>query len=94
MILDKEEFIRYYNKSHYELLKDIFAESNLHMIEVFCPLEECRRRNLERGDRYESQSYEQNLIMKKNIYYDYRVDTYKNTSNECTESILQHLELE
>lgn len=93
MILDKEEFIRYYNKSHYELLKDIFAESNLHMIEVFCPLEECKRRNLERGDRYENQSYEQNLIIEKNIYYDCRVETHKNTTRECAESILSYLEL-
>jgi adenylylsulfate kinase/chloramphenicol 3-O phosphotransferase len=38
---------------HYEKVKDIFAGYPLHMVEVYCPLDICRQRNIERGDRSE-----------------------------------------
>ena len=58
------------------------------MVEVFCPLEECRRRNIARGDRGENQSHEQNEIMNKTVKYDFCVDTSVDSAIECARKIL------
>jgi adenylylsulfate kinase/chloramphenicol 3-O phosphotransferase len=86
-----EAFTEIYKKSHYELLLDIFAGHNIFMVEVFCPLEECRRRNIARGDRDENQSFEQNKIMNKNIKYNLFLDTSVNNANECAYKILEKI---
>lgn len=91
MILDKEEFVAYHDKSHYDILKEIFYKSNIYMIEVFCPLEECKQRNIIRCDRYENQSQEQSMVMVKNVEYDYKVETHIYTAKECASSILKHI---
>lgn len=61
------------------------------LIEVFCPLEECRKRNTERGDRGVEQSDWQNDNMAKNIEHDFSVNTFVNSSNVCAELILNKL---
>lgn len=76
---------------HYEKIKEIFAGYPLKIIEVACPLEICRRRNIARGDRYETQSEEQAAIMAKGIEYCMTVDTSIHTSKECAEQIMQRL---
>lgn len=76
---------------HYETVKEIFKTSPLFMVEVYCPLEICRQRNIERGDRHENQSFEQAEIMTKNVAYDCTVHTNEHTPEECAEYILKHL---
>jgi chloramphenicol 3-O phosphotransferase len=78
-------------KPHYEQMKTILKDNPLEIVEVYCPLEICRKRNLERGNRYEQQSDEQYEIMAADIKYSCRVDTHKQTSEECAESIIQTL---
>lgn len=78
-------------KNHYEKVKEIFKDNPFDIVEVYCPLEICRKRNLKRGDRYEEQSEEQSKIMAKNIKYSCRVETDKYTSVECAEIIMKEL---
>jgi adenylylsulfate kinase/chloramphenicol 3-O phosphotransferase len=61
------------------------------MVDVFCPLELCRERNLARGDRYETQSEEQWNVWNKNVAYDMRVETHLHTPEECAEQILRKI---
>ncbi|MFD0716358.1 AAA family ATPase [Paenibacillus sp. GCM10027626] len=78
-------------KPHYDKVKDIFSGYPLYIVEVFCPLEICRQRNIERGDRAEDQSDWQNKIMAKDIPYNCTVNTHLNTPEECAELILKKL---
>ena len=78
-------------KPHYEKLMEIMKDSPLSIVEVFCPLDVCRQRNFERGDRYESQSDEQAELMSKDIKYTMRVDTSVNSPAECAEQIVSEL---
>ena len=78
-------------KPHYQKLKEILKDSPLDIVEVYCPSELCRQRNIERGDRYESQSDEQAELMSKDIAYSLRVDTSKLTAEECAEEIIRKL---
>ena len=52
---------------HYQQLVEILKNNPLDLVEVYCPLDICRKRNIIRGDRYESQSDEQHELMAKNI---------------------------
>ena len=76
---------------HYQQLKEILKDNPLDIVEVYCPLEICRKRNIIRGDRYESQSEEQHGIMAKDIAYRLRVDTSLHTASECAEIIIKEL---
>ena len=76
---------------HYEQLREILRDNPLDIVEVFCPLEICRQRNIARGDRYESQSEEQAALMAKNISYSFRVDTGKMSPEECADAIVKAL---
>lgn len=78
-------------KPHYQQLMDILTENPLDVVEVYCPLEICRQRNLARGDRYEGQSEEQAALMAQNIRYSLRVDTSQNTPEECAQAIIEEL---
>ena len=78
-------------KPHYQQLLDILKENPLDIIEIYCPLDICKKRNIMRGDRYETQSEEQNELMAKNIVYRLRVDTNMNSSIECAEMIINAL---
>lgn len=78
-------------KPHYEKLMEIMKDSPLDIVEVYCPLDVCRQRNIERGDRFESQSDEQAELMSKDIKYAMRVDTSKNSPAECAEQIVKTL---
>ena len=76
---------------HYQQLTDILADNPLSIVEVACPLEICRARNIARGDRYENQSAEQAEIMARDIRYAMTVHTDKNTPEECADAIVREL---
>lgn len=76
---------------HYEKMREILAGNPLDIVEVYCPLEICRQRNIARGDRYETQSEEQHALMAEGISYSARVDTSVYTSWECAEQIMKEL---
>ena len=76
---------------HYERMKEILGNNPLDIVEVYCPLDICRQRNIDRGDRYESQSDEQAELMSKDIRYSMRVDTSLLSPAECADKILREL---
>lgn len=76
---------------HYARLREILKENPLDIVEVFCPLEICRQRNIARGDRYETQSQEQAALMAENIAYSMRVDTGLHSPEECAVQIIDAL---
>ena len=76
---------------HYQQLLDILKDNPLDIVEVYCPLNICRTRNIIRGDRYESQSDEQYELMAKNIDYRMRVDTSLHSAAECADIIVSEL---
>lgn len=76
---------------HYHKLQEIMKENPLDLVEVYCPLDICRKRNAARGDRYESQSDEQWGLMAKNIKYRMRVDTSLFSPSECADMIINEL---
>ena len=86
ILVEREEI-----KPHYQQMLEILKDNPLDLVEVYCPLEICRQRNIIRGDRYETQSEEQHQLMARNIRYSVRVDTSKNSSAECAEMIVREL---
>lgn len=84
MLVEREEI-----KPHYWQLLDILKDNPLDIVEVYCPLEICRQRNLDRGNRYEKQSEEQHALMAKDIRYSLKVDTSVHSSAECAKMIIR-----
>ncbi len=76
---------------HYERLRELLSDNPLHIVEVACPLEVCRARNIARVDRCETQSEEQAAIMAPGIRYDLRVETDRMSPGECAEAIVRAL---
>ena len=76
---------------HYRQMREILKDNPLDIVEVYCPLEICRQRNIARGDRYETQSAEQHESMAEGIEYSVRVDTGLHTSEECARQIMEAL---
>ena len=76
---------------HYQQMLEILKDRPLDLIEVSCPSEVCRKRNLLRGDRYETQSEEQRALMAKNIKYTLSVDTSFCCPEECAEIIAKQI---
>jgi len=74
--------------NHYQRMMNILHDNPLLTVNVICPLEICRERNLQRGDRREFQSYEQDKIIDKTITFDFIVNTDKYSSEECAKMIL------
>ena len=70
ILVEREEI-----RPHYHQLLEILKNNPLDLMEIYCPLDICRQRNLIRRDRYESQSQEQHDLMAENIQYSARVDT-------------------
>lgn len=86
ILVEREEI-----KPHYGQLLEILKDNPLDIVEVYCPLEICRERNIARGDRQENQSKEQFELMAENIKYSMRVDTSVMSSAECAEEIVRTL---
>lgn len=76
---------------HYQQLTEILRNNPLDVVEVYCPLDICRKRNIIRGDRDEGQSDEQQELMAKNIKYSLRVDTSLYSAAECADIIVKEL---
>lgn len=76
---------------HYQQLTEILKNNPLDVVEVYCPLDICRKRNIIRGDRDEGQSDEQQELMAKNIKYSLRVDTSLYSAAECADIIVKEL---
>lgn len=86
MLLENEAFA-----PHYSRVLEIYRGYPLCMVEVYCPLEICRQRNLARGDRHESQSDEQAAVMAKDVHYDLHLDTSLLSPTQCSEAISKML---
>ncbi|MCM1118785.1 MAG: chloramphenicol phosphotransferase CPT family protein [bacterium] len=86
ILVEREEI-----KPHYRQLLEILADNPLDIVEVYCPLDICRQRNIDRGDRYESQSEEQHALMAEDIDYRVRVDTSVHSPEECADIIVRTL---
>ena len=89
ILVEREEI-----RPHYQQLVEILKDNPLDIVEVYCPLDICRKRNIIRGDRYESQSEEQYELMAQNIKYSMRVDTSLYSSTECADMIIKELHLQ
>lgn len=89
MILELPEFQKRYKSTHCELVKSIFSKGELFVVEVFCPLNECKKRTAERNDRNENQSQWQNENMAKDIMYFCCVNTLESSSSDCAKDILK-----
>ena len=76
---------------HYERMREILRNNPLDIVEVFCPLELCRQRNIDRGDRDRMQSDEQAKLMAKEICYSLHLDTGRLSPEECADVILRDL---
>ena len=76
---------------HYDRMKAILRDNPLDIVEVYCPPDLCRQRNIERGDRYETQSDEQAKLMAADIQYSLQVDTSRLSPDECADTILKAL---
>lgn len=75
---------------HYPTVRRIFRDTPVLLVQVYCPLEICRERNLLRPDhRREWQSLEQSKVLSKDVAYDFRVDTSLYTPEECAAQILE-----
>lgn len=86
ILVEREEI-----KPHYQQLLEILRDNPLDLVEVYCPLDICRQRNICRGNRGEMQSEEQHALMAKNIKYSVKVDTSILTSAECADKIVSKL---
>lgn len=86
ILVEREEI-----KPHYEQLLKILKQNPLDIVEVYCPIDICRKRNCMREDRYEMQSEEQLELMAKNIKYRMKVDTSVYRSAECADMIVKEL---
>ena len=86
ILVEREEI-----KPHYQQLVEILKDNPLDVVEVYCPLDICRQRNIIRGDRYETQSDEQQELMADNIKYSLQVDTSIHSASECAEIIVKEL---
>ena len=86
ILVEREEL-----RPHYHQLLEILRNNPLDIVEVYCPLDLCRQRNIARGDRYEAQSQEQYALMAENIQYRTRVDTSIDRPDECAEKIIREL---
>jgi adenylylsulfate kinase/chloramphenicol 3-O phosphotransferase len=93
MLTNEPELIKRFGKSHYETIKSCFNDIEVCLVEVYCPLEECRKRNIKRGDRGEYQSHTQSEYMQKDIHHNFRVDTLKNSPEQCAKQILENLQI-
>lgn len=91
VLIDGVLFEREELKDHYRQMQEILKDNPLDLVEVYCPLEICRQRNIARGDRYETQSEEQIEWMTKDIRYSLKVDTSAHSPAECADIIMQKL---
>ncbi len=76
---------------HYQKLLEIFEGYPLKIVNIHCPLEVCRQRNILREDRRENQSLEQSKIAENSIEFVLSIDTNIHTVQECADFILDKI---
>ncbi len=86
ILVEREEI-----KPHYQQLLEILKDNPLDIVEVYCPLDICRQRNIMRENRYEMQSQEQYNLMAQDIKYSIKVDTSIYSPEQCAEIIIREL---
>ena len=52
---------------HYQRVLEILKDNPLDLVEVYCPLDICRKRNIIRGDRYENQSEMVDFLLPRRV---------------------------
>ncbi|HBI62955.1 MAG TPA: chemotaxis protein [Lachnospiraceae bacterium] len=86
ILVEREEIM-----PHYHQLLEILKNNPLDIVEIYCPLDICRQRNIIRKDRYETQSQEQYNLMAENIKYSAKVDTSIYNPETCAKKIISEL---
>lgn len=88
MLLDLPEYTERFGKRNIELVNDIFAGCDFTLIDLTCPPDELRRRNIVRGDRGVRQSDEQLSFMTKDYHADLTIDVMTTMPDESAEAIM------
>ncbi len=88
MLLDLPEYTERFGKRNIELVNDIFAGCDFTLIDLTCPPDELRRRNVARGDRGVRQSDEQLSFMTKDYHADLTVNVMTTMPDETAEAIM------
>ena len=70
---------------------ELLSESPVLYVNVFCPIEELRRREKERGNRQNGLAESQLDDMFPQDKYDITVNTFTNTPEECADKIIELL---
>ena len=89
MLLDLPEYVERFGRRNIELVNEIFAGCDFTLIDLTCPIEELRRRNIARGDRGVYQSDEQLSFMTKEYHADLTFDVMTVMPDETAEAILR-----
>ncbi len=89
MLLDLPEYTARFGKRNIDLVRDIFAGCDFTLVDLTCPPDELRRRNIARGDRGVHQSDEQLSFMTKDYRADLTVDVMTTMPDESAALILQ-----
>ena len=76
----------------YERLIETCAGITIFNIHVICPLDECKRRNISRGDRIVTLS-EWHSERMADIPYFYTINTMDKNPAECAKDILEHIDI-
>lgn len=79
---------------HYDTLRRIFEGYPLILVDVYCPLEQLRQRNLARGDRWENQSELQSQKVVDEIHFACRIDSGRLSVPECVDRLLEFVPLQ
>lgn len=89
MLLDLPEYIELTGKRNLELVDELFADTEYTLIDLVCPPDELRRRNISRGDRRADQSDEQLSFMSKNYKADSIINVMAVQPDEAAAQILE-----
>ena len=93
MLLDLPEYSERFGKRNIELVNDIFDGCDFTLVDLTCPPDELRRRNVARGDRGLHQSDEQLSFMTKDYRADLTFDVMTAMPDETAEAILRFCRL-
>ncbi len=94
MLLDLPEYVERFGKRNIELVRDIFAGCDFTMVNMTCPPDELRRRNISRGNRGVRQSDEQLEVMTKEFPCDINIDVMTTMPDESAAIIMRYCGLD
>ncbi len=93
MLLDLPEYTERFGKRNIDLVRDIFDGCDFTLVDMTCPPEELRRRNIARGDRGVHQSDEQLSFMTKDYRADLTLDVLTTMPDESAVRIMEFCHL-